>query len=228
MPWGKSDITSRKADSNVVPLTSSTLKISKTTSSCQAIQASVKNCGILNKGDTCYINATLQCLSTMAQFWSSFNAVSKTLSTCASSFVKIMSLLKSSKTATGPSQFLRFLKQVLVKSGRPNFKIFEQQDDGNFDLYFRWTWRWFHSCLGLGASQDHGHYRLFVLPAEYWQSWFFYNLSASGNKHSAVFFIFVFNTRTSFRGQFFYSVITVRLSNQPLLSMVFLDSDNSS
>ena len=34
---------------------------------------------------------------------------------------------KSSKSAIHPSQFLRFLKQVLVKSGRPYFNIFEQQ-----------------------------------------------------------------------------------------------------
>ena len=44
------------------------------------------------------------------------------------SFVKITSLLKASKSAIDPSQFLRFLKQVLVKSGRPHFNIFEQQD----------------------------------------------------------------------------------------------------
>ena len=42
--------------------------------------------------------------------------------------VKIMSLLKSSKTAIDPSQFLRFLKKVLVKSGKPHFNIFGQQD----------------------------------------------------------------------------------------------------
>ena len=39
-----------------------------------------------------------------------------------------MPLLKSSKSAIDSSQFLRFLKQVLVKSGRPHFNIFEQQD----------------------------------------------------------------------------------------------------
>ena len=26
------------------------------------------NCGLLNKGNTCYINASLQCLSTLEQF----------------------------------------------------------------------------------------------------------------------------------------------------------------
>ena len=120
-----------KTVSNVAPLSScSVSKTTKITLDCEAIQASVKNCGILNKGSTCYINATLPSLSTMVQFCSNFNAVSETLSPFVSSFVKIMSLLKSSKSAIDPSQFLRFLKQVLVKSGRPYLNIFEQQDAG--------------------------------------------------------------------------------------------------
>ena len=64
----------------------------------------------------------------MVQFWSSFNAFSKTFS-FVSSFVK-MFLLKSSKSTIDPSQFLRFLEEVLVKSGRLHFNIFEQQDVG--------------------------------------------------------------------------------------------------
>ena len=51
----------------------------------------------------------------------------KTLPPFVSSFIK-MFFLKSSKSAIEPSQFLRFLKQVLVKSGRPYFNIFDQQD----------------------------------------------------------------------------------------------------
>ena len=61
-----------KTVSNAALSSSSALKTSKFTSDCQAIQASVKIYGILNKGDTCYINTTLQCLSIMMQFWSSF------------------------------------------------------------------------------------------------------------------------------------------------------------
>ena len=64
----------------------------------------------------------------MGEFWSSFNAVSKNLSPFVSSLVKIMSLSKPSQTAIDPFQFLRFLKQVLVKSERPHFNIFQQQD----------------------------------------------------------------------------------------------------
>ena len=44
------------------------------------------------------------------------------------SFVKIIFLLQSSKSAIDPCQFSKFLKQVLVKSGRPYFNIFEQKD----------------------------------------------------------------------------------------------------
>ena len=106
-------------------------------------------------------------------------------------------LLKSSKTAIDPSQFLRFLKEVLVKSGRLHF--WPAGCWGNFGLYFGWTLWWFHSCLELGATQDLG-----VLPPEYWQWRFFYHLSASSSKHSTVFFRFIFNARTSFRRQFFF------------------------
>ena len=41
-----------------------------------------------------------------------------------------MSFLKSSNSAIDPFQFLRFLKQVLVKPGAPHFNIFEQQNAG--------------------------------------------------------------------------------------------------
>ena len=45
-----------------------------------------------------------------------------------SALLKIMSLLKTSKVPVDPSQFLRFLGQVLMNSGRPDFDIFQQQD----------------------------------------------------------------------------------------------------
>ena len=156
-----------KTVSNIATLSSSTSKTSKIISNCQAIRVSVKNYGILNKGNTCCINATIHCLSTMVQFWSSFNAVSKTLSPFVSFFVTIMSLLISSISATGPSHFLRFLKQVPVKSRRLHFNILEKQDAreilacildelcGDFIL-----------ALDL-SSQDQGYYRLFALPPEY-------------------------------------------------------------
>lgn len=45
-----------------------------------------------------------------------------------SAFLRIMSLLKTAKSPLDPSQFLRFLKQVLIKSGNLDFNIFQQQD----------------------------------------------------------------------------------------------------
>ena len=210
-----------KTVSNIAPLSSLTLKTSKITSNCHAIQASVKNCVILNKGN---INATLQCLSTMMQFWLNFNTLSKTLSPFVPSFVEIMSLLKSSKSTIDPSQFLRFLKQVLLKSGKPHFNIFEQQDDGEYlarildelcgdfmlaldlvQVKIRVT----IDCSSCHQSIDsEDSFTIIQLPV--------------GN-NSAVFFRFIFNNRT-----FVFSVITVHFCNQPSLNLVFLESGNSS
>lgn len=62
------------------------------------------------------------------EFYLSLNAESK-MASFASTFVKI-SLLKSSKSTIHPSQFLRFLKEVLVKSGTLHLKFFKLQDIG--------------------------------------------------------------------------------------------------
>ena len=50
------------------------------------------------------------------------------LSPFTSSFVRIMSLLRSSKSPLDPSQFLQFLQGIVTKSGKPNFSLFQQQD----------------------------------------------------------------------------------------------------
>ena len=172
----------------MAPLSSSTWKASDTASNRQAIQASVKNCGILNKGNTGYIIAILQFHSTMEEFWSSFNAVSKTLSPFVSSFVK-MSLSKPSQTAIDPCQFLRFLKQVLVKSERPHFNIFEQQDARKILACIL-----YELCGDFILVQVKTRVTMDSLSC----------LTASGSKHSAVFFRFIFITRTSLRRQFFF------------------------
>ena len=94
------------------------------------------NCGLLNKGNTCYVNASLQCLSTMEQLWSNFTFCNNSLSPFTSSFVRIMSLLRSSKSPLDPSQFLWFLHGTVSpwsqsmnwKSGKPNFSLFQHQD----------------------------------------------------------------------------------------------------
>ena len=75
------------------------------------------NCGLLNKGNTCYINASLQCLSTMEQLWSNFTFCNNSLSSFTSSFLRTMSLLRSSKSPLYSSQFVKL-----------NFSPFQQQD----------------------------------------------------------------------------------------------------
>ena len=81
----------------------------------------------LNKGNTCYINASRQCLSTLEQSWSNFTFCNTSLSRF-TSFIRIMSLLRSSKSPLDPSHFLRFLQEIVTKSGKPNFSLFQQQD----------------------------------------------------------------------------------------------------
>ena len=72
------------------------------------------NCGIINKGNTCYLNASLQCLSTMENFWSNLTPFSTSLSPLVLSFVKIMSLLRTSKQPVDPS-FFKTLANYLSK-----------------------------------------------------------------------------------------------------------------
>ena len=43
-------------------------------------------------------------------------------------FVRIVSLLRSSKSPLDLSQSLRFLQRVVTKSEKPNFSLFQQQD----------------------------------------------------------------------------------------------------
>ena len=88
----------------------------------------IRQSGLLNKGNTCYVNATLQCFSTMVCFWSNLTMFSTTLSPFVSAFVKIMSLLRNSKGPIDPSHFLKHLHNVAVKSGKTDFNIFQQQD----------------------------------------------------------------------------------------------------
>ena len=85
------------------------------------------NCGLLNKGNTCYVNSALQCFSVMIPFWSSLS-LNNQVSPFVSSFVRIMSMLRTSKANLDPSNFLRNFTSVLTKAGRSNFNIHHQQD----------------------------------------------------------------------------------------------------
>ena len=86
------------------------------------------NCELINKGSTCYVNASLQCLSTMVKCWSNFSAHTNKLPQFVADFVKIMSLLQTSKGALDPSYFLKCLKQIISKTGNHAFDLFSQQD----------------------------------------------------------------------------------------------------
>ena len=81
------------------------------------------NCGLLNKGNTCYINASLQCFSTMEQLWSNFTFCNTSLSPFTSYFVRFMSFLRSFKSPLDPFQFLRCPHGIVIKSGKPKFSF---------------------------------------------------------------------------------------------------------
>ena len=120
----KVTVSSIKAVSNAAPLSSSASKTSK--NHFRLLTSLSKTVVFWPRAKPAIL--TLQCLSTLVQFCSSFNIVSKILSPFMSSFLKIMSPQKSCKSDIDPSQFLRLLKQMLVKSGRPHFNIFKQQN----------------------------------------------------------------------------------------------------
>ena len=92
-------------------------------------KSSVKsNCGLLNKGNTCYLNSALQCFSTMVSFWSNLSTIGNTISPFVTSFVRVMSMLGTCKSAMDPSIFLRQCQSLITKSGVTNFDIHQQQD----------------------------------------------------------------------------------------------------
>ena len=81
--------------------------------------------GILNKGNTCYINSILQCFSVIPKFWSHLSANQMPF---IATFQKVMSSLQTSKWAIDPSPFLIALKNVILQSGNKDFEINRQQD----------------------------------------------------------------------------------------------------
>ena len=83
--------------------------------------------GILNKGNTCYINSIVQFISVAKEFL--LNLCSIEIKTkFLLSFLRLISEVKTSDFAVDPSHFLRHLKVLYIKSGDPYFNIFQQQD----------------------------------------------------------------------------------------------------
>ena len=64
----------------------------------------------------------------MVKFWSNFSAHTNKLPQFVAAFVKIMSLLQTSKRALDPSYFLKCLKQIISKAGNPAFDLSSQPD----------------------------------------------------------------------------------------------------
>ena len=85
-----------------------------------------KNCGIINKVNTCYANVILQCLKVFPVLWSSSGQIKSTLY---SSVRKVMFQLHSAKSPVDPFFFLKSLKDVFVREGR-SFDLHDQQDVG--------------------------------------------------------------------------------------------------
>ena len=84
--------------------------------------------GLLNKGNTCYVNSILQCLHALTSFISNLFNLSDARSAMTRSFAQICRELTSSKSVVDPSQFLLALKNVVVKEGNIAFNVFSQQD----------------------------------------------------------------------------------------------------
>ena len=84
--------------------------------------------GILNKGNTCYVSAILQALSSLPKVWSSLTSFGANLPPLSRSFFRTTSLLKSAKVPIDPSPFLSALENTITKSGNVNFKVNKQQD----------------------------------------------------------------------------------------------------
>ena len=88
----------------------------------------VVRAGILNKGQTCYVNALLQALSTLQVFWSVIASNTVENDFFITSFLEIMYSIQSTKKPLDPSRFLRALTTVIHSSGQRNFNVFSQQD----------------------------------------------------------------------------------------------------
>ena len=70
----------------------------------------------------------------MIKLWSNFSLHSDTLSTFASSFVQVMSMLRSRKTALDLIQFFCRLQNVVIKSGKCDFNLFRQHNTNEIQI----------------------------------------------------------------------------------------------
>ena len=83
------------------------------------------NSSLLNKGNTCYINVSLQHFTPMIKLWSNFSLHSDTFSPFVSLFVRIMSKLRSS---IGSISIFALFTECCYKCGTCDFNLLQQQD----------------------------------------------------------------------------------------------------
>ena len=84
------------------------------------------NCGLINKGNTCYINGSLQSFSSMLKLWDNFSLQSDTVSPFVSPFVRTLLILGLGKQLWAHSSFfvacrtlsLSLENKVLICSSR--------------------------------------------------------------------------------------------------------------
>ena len=83
---------------------------------------------LVNKGNTCYANAILQCLNAFSKFSHVLSSISNGNNKLSNALLKIFYKLRTSKTFVDPSAFLKSLSDVVIKSGNTHFEISSQQD----------------------------------------------------------------------------------------------------
>ena len=85
-------------------------------------------CGLINMGNTCYVNSILQALSSLPNFCTDLFARQDNVSTLAKSFQRMLSLRERRSSPLDPSSFLKVLEQKISSIKAADFHINTQQD----------------------------------------------------------------------------------------------------
>ena len=132
--WNKSDsnITFANFKSGCSPSSSlrnlNTVSKPSTSAKIEEPKQTTLNNGIINKGNTCYVNVIIQSLNVLSRFCQSLSNCNSSKSPLVSATLTLFKLLKTSKVPVDPSSFLVILKNVISKAKGTMFDIFTQQD----------------------------------------------------------------------------------------------------